>query len=211
MENFEDIVAKNEIATPIIPPIEEIKKVENVIDPPRIYERDNSTSINEKGTAIAETLAIKKATEDNAFLDDIAKEKKEQIKDSVVANKKIMSVKREAEMITSQTEKDNAVFIHWKSVLQFGGIKECHTKSFLYIMIGIIFPVYLLTCLFIKLPFAILNTLLEVINDTFENIKKFSKQAMYISIFLIGILALVVILYIIYFFLVKYNVIVPFF
>lgn len=190
------------------------KKNSEIIESPQIQIEneklslnDSSQKINEKGTSVVELGAIKVATEDDKFIQQIADVKKEQIQNSVNANAEILKTKKEAEKIDALTEQDKAIYQRWKSVLMFGGIKESHTKLFLRLMIILILPIYVITTLLIKVPFSIVNTLLGVINDTINKIADFGKAAKRIAISILVILLVVVIGYVIYFFLNKYGII----
>ena len=171
------------------------------------YKYDSSKSIDENASDVAELKATSKAIEDEKFIEDIAGKKKVQISLSADLNKDIRVATKTAEKIEATTKIDVAFYEQWKAVLIWGGIDVPSKKPFMIFMLFLILPFYIIDKTCFELPITIIGSFLGAINKLLEKIRTFGKIARGIafSMLIIGIIAIIV--YLILFYLDKYQII----
>lgn len=171
------------------------------------YKYDESKSMDDNASDLAELKATGEAIKDNEFIGKVAEKKKEQISQSADLNKDIRINKKTAEKIHSATEIDEAFFEQWKPVLTWGGIEAPSKKTFMVFMLILILPFYIIEKCVFELPLAIIKSFFGAINGLLEKIKTFGKisRGIAFSILILGVIALCA--YVILFYLDKYNII----
>lgn len=173
-----------------------VRVVSNQIDPDTgmpTYEYDKSKTVDQNATELIELKASSEAIKDADFINQVAEDKKAQVKASSESNKKIQKFKKEAESIRAETDKDIAYYEKDKFILQWGGIDERPSKALSTFFKWMIVPFYTISKIGISIPFAIVKTFLHEINDLLEEVTAFGKAAKRIcfSVLVIGILCAV--------------------
>lgn len=190
-------------------PIEESKANLTNVDDAKLpqYRYDNSKTMDENASDLAELKATGAALEDDKFIGDIAEKKKEQISQSADLNKDIRVSKKTAEKIEANTKIDQAFYEQWKPVLSWGGIDAPSKKTFMVFMLVLILPFYIIEKCVFELPLAIVKSFFGAINGLLEKIKTFGKISRGIAFSILIIAGLALIVYLILFYLDKYGII----
>lgn len=132
------------------------------------FKIDNSKSMEEQAKDVVGAMATARAVQDEETVDKLTQEKTEEL----VADAQAKRKEAESRNINAETGKQEANRGKYEAVLESFGIKKHLPLWLLYLLVGLLSPIYVIFCIVIGVPCGVVKILIDNIDNILVRYEK---------------------------------------